>query len=117
MKEVDKASVHKLEPSRQSDYLGFSSDARVVLAQHVTRIQSGLTSKIHGISIAYPFKPPSNIFDPTSDRHSASMSDQIQDLLDIPRDFFKDGTQFMNKCTKRMDFDWEQTPQGRMLIF
>ncbi|PMD14379.1 secE/sec61-gamma protein [Hyaloscypha hepaticicola] len=28
------------------------------------------------------------------------MSDQIQEFLDIPRDFFKDGTQFLNRCTK-----------------
>ncbi|KAI1380018.1 protein translocase SEC6 [Hypoxylon crocopeplum] len=27
------------------------------------------------------------------------MSD-IQDLLEIPRDFVKDGTQFMTRCTK-----------------
>ena len=31
------------------------------------------------------------------------MSDQIQELMDIPRDFFKDGTQFINRCTKRTD--------------
>jgi len=28
------------------------------------------------------------------------MSDQVKELLDIPRDFFKDGTQFINRCTK-----------------
>ncbi|KAE9372395.1 secE/sec61-gamma protein [Hyaloscypha bicolor E] len=28
------------------------------------------------------------------------MSDQIQEFLDIPRDFFKEGTQFLNRCTK-----------------
>ncbi|KAL2042941.1 hypothetical protein N7G274_003999 [Stereocaulon virgatum] len=28
------------------------------------------------------------------------MSDQLKELLDIPRDFFHDGTQFMNRCTK-----------------
>ncbi|KAI9645320.1 hypothetical protein NHQ30_006056 [Ciborinia camelliae] len=28
------------------------------------------------------------------------MSDQIQSLLEIPTDFFKDGTQFISKCTK-----------------
>ncbi|CAL3968165.1 hypothetical protein PZA11_006825 [Diplocarpon coronariae] len=28
------------------------------------------------------------------------MSDQIQEVLDIPRDFVRDGTQFINKCTK-----------------
>lgn len=31
------------------------------------------------------------------------MSDQIQELMDIPRDFIQDGTQFINRCTKRMD--------------
>jgi hypothetical protein len=29
------------------------------------------------------------------------MSDQIQEFLDIPRDFFKDGSQFITRCTKR----------------
>jgi hypothetical protein len=29
------------------------------------------------------------------------MSEQLQELMDIPRDFFKDGTQFLNRCTKR----------------
>ncbi|KAF6222900.1 hypothetical protein HO133_000951 [Letharia lupina] len=28
------------------------------------------------------------------------MSDQFKEILDIPRDFLHDGTQFMNRCTK-----------------
>lgn len=28
------------------------------------------------------------------------MSDTLQDLKDIPQEFFKDGTQFINRCTK-----------------
>lgn len=28
------------------------------------------------------------------------MADQMQDMLDLPRDFVKEGTQFMNRCTK-----------------
>ncbi|KAK8201973.1 hypothetical protein M8818_005498 [Zalaria obscura] len=28
------------------------------------------------------------------------MSDQLKDLADIPKDFIKDGTQFLNRCTK-----------------
>jgi len=28
------------------------------------------------------------------------MSDQISEFMDIPRDFIKDGTQFINRCTK-----------------
>ncbi|KAL2065396.1 hypothetical protein VTL71DRAFT_3066 [Oculimacula yallundae] len=28
------------------------------------------------------------------------MSDQIQEFMDIPRDFVRDGTQFLNRCTK-----------------
>ncbi|CZR58441.1 BfCon[1562] membrane component of ER protein translocation apparatus [Phialocephala subalpina] len=28
------------------------------------------------------------------------MSDQLQEFLDIPRDFVKEGTQFVNRCTK-----------------
>lgn len=29
------------------------------------------------------------------------MSDQVQDLLDAPREFLKDGMQFVNRCQKR----------------
>ncbi|KAK4940327.1 hypothetical protein LTR10_019543 [Elasticomyces elasticus] len=28
------------------------------------------------------------------------MSDLLQEIADVPRDFFKDGTQFINRCTK-----------------
>ncbi|MCJ1305657.1 Sec61p translocation complex subunit [Hypocenomyce scalaris] len=28
------------------------------------------------------------------------MADQFKDLADIPRDFLRDGTQFLNRCTK-----------------
>ncbi|OJD37534.1 protein transporter sec61 subunit gamma [Diplodia corticola] len=28
------------------------------------------------------------------------MSDQIKDFADVPKDFIKDGTQFINRCTK-----------------
>ncbi|KAG6311112.1 hypothetical protein E4U44_004664 [Claviceps purpurea] len=30
------------------------------------------------------------------------MADQIQELVDTPSQFLKDGVQFMNKCQKRM---------------
>jgi len=33
------------------------------------------------------------------------MSEQMQEILDIPKDFFKDGTQFINRCTKRMSLN------------
>lgn len=29
------------------------------------------------------------------------MSDQIQELLEVPAEFAKDGVQFMRRCTKR----------------
>lgn len=29
------------------------------------------------------------------------MSDTLQEMADIPKDFFKDGTAFLNRCTKR----------------
>jgi hypothetical protein len=29
------------------------------------------------------------------------MSDTLQEFADIPKDFFKDGTAFLNRCTKR----------------
>lgn len=32
------------------------------------------------------------------------MSETLQDLTDVPKEFFKDGTQFLNRCTKRMLF-------------
>jgi len=28
------------------------------------------------------------------------MSEQIKEIADIPRDFLRDGTQFINRCTK-----------------
>ncbi|KAI9701727.1 MAG: Sec61p translocation complex subunit [Bogoriella megaspora] len=28
------------------------------------------------------------------------MSDQLKEIADIPRDFVKDGTQFLHRCTK-----------------
>ncbi|KAI9851795.1 MAG: Sec61p translocation complex subunit [Vezdaea acicularis] len=28
------------------------------------------------------------------------MSDQIKEIADIPRDFLREGTQFLNRCTK-----------------
>jgi ABC-type sulfate transport system substrate-binding protein len=41
-------------------------------------------------------------FQTTSPRiHQYKMADAIQDLTDIPKDFFKDGTTFLNRCTKR----------------
>ena len=30
------------------------------------------------------------------------MSDQVQEILDVPREFLKDGIQFINKSQKRM---------------
>lgn len=32
------------------------------------------------------------------------MADQLKELAEIPRDFIKDGTQFLNRCTKRTSF-------------
>ncbi|PSK34834.1 putative protein transport protein Sec61 subunit gamma [Elsinoe australis] len=28
------------------------------------------------------------------------MSDQLKEFADVPRDFLKEGTQFLNRCTK-----------------
>jgi len=39
--------------------------------------------------------------DRTLGTYFSTMSDQIQEFMDIPRDFIKDGTQFINRCTKR----------------
>lgn len=32
--------------------------------------------------------------------HQAAMADKIRDIVDIPQSFVKEGTQFMNRCTK-----------------
>lgn len=29
------------------------------------------------------------------------MADQLQEFLEVPKDFIREGTQFMTKCTKR----------------
>ncbi|KIW24162.1 uncharacterized protein PV07_09892 [Cladophialophora immunda] len=29
------------------------------------------------------------------------MSEILQEIADVPKEFFKDGTQFINRCTKR----------------
>ena len=29
------------------------------------------------------------------------MADQLKEIAEIPRDFLKDGTLFLNRCTKR----------------
>ncbi len=30
------------------------------------------------------------------------MSETLQEIADVPKDFLRDGTQFLNRCTKRM---------------
>lgn len=32
------------------------------------------------------------------------MADQVQEILDVPREFLKDGIQFVNRSQKRMPF-------------
>jgi hypothetical protein len=29
------------------------------------------------------------------------MADQLRELADLPKEFLRDGTQFLNRCTKR----------------
>lgn len=29
------------------------------------------------------------------------MADQVEEILEVPREFFKDGVQFINRCQKR----------------
>ncbi|KAK5940071.1 hypothetical protein PMZ80_007489 [Knufia obscura] len=36
-----------------------------------------------------------------TEQTTVKMSETFQDLKDIPQDFFKEGTQFINRCTKR----------------
>jgi hypothetical protein len=33
--------------------------------------------------------------------NTAKMSDQVQELLEVPSEFVKDGVQFVRRCTKR----------------
>jgi protein transport protein SEC61 subunit gamma and related proteins len=37
------------------------------------------------------------------------MSDQMKDLADIPKDFIKDGTQLINRCTKRTSLQFPRS--------
>ncbi|KAI9827102.1 MAG: Sec61p translocation complex subunit [Phylliscum demangeonii] len=34
------------------------------------------------------------------------MSEQLKEIADIPRDFLRDGTLFLNRCTKRKPAAW-----------
>ncbi|KAL3421905.1 translocation complex subunit sss1 [Phlyctema vagabunda] len=36
----------------------------------------------------------------TSSRISLAMADQVQELLEIPKEFLRSGTQFLTRCTK-----------------
>lgn len=56
-------------------------------AVHVPR-----TSLLASPPSPYPSQQPPSLF---------TMSDQIQELVDTPSQFLKDGVQFMNKCQKR----------------
>lgn len=38
------------------------------------------------------------------------MADQVEGLIDVPREFVKEGIQFMNKCQKRELDDKTTTP-------
>jgi hypothetical protein len=40
------------------------------------------------------------------------MSETLQELADIPREFFKDGTQFINRCTKRKSTSTPSRPSS-----
>jgi protein transport protein SEC61 subunit gamma-like protein len=40
------------------------------------------------------------------------MSEQLKEIADIPRDFLKDGTLFLNRCTKRMSLSGLCNPAG-----
>lgn len=36
--------------------------------------------------------------------HPSTMADQVQEMLDVPREFLKDGIQFINRAQKRTSF-------------
>lgn len=55
-------------------------------------------------SLNFTNKPTSaslSRFLPVHQTHISNMSDQVQEILDVPREFVKDGLQFMNRCQKR----------------
>lgn len=39
-----------------------------------------------------------------SHTNQSTMSDSVQEILDVPREFVKDGVQFLNRCQKRKCF-------------
>lgn len=53
----------------------------------------------------FDFAPHQQPFEPDTlaplPHTNSTMADQIQEFLDVPKDFVKEGTQFLAKCTKR----------------
>lgn len=52
------------------------------------------------------------------------MADQVEEILDVPREFFKDGVQFINRCQKRTRcfppsyvFPWDVFILTRLVFF
>jgi len=80
--------------------------ASAALAPHVSGFIARTVPLYQNISISsncpsLPSQTNTKSTPPTVRLQVANMSDQIQELIDIPRDFIKDGTMFINRCTKR----------------
>lgn len=59
-----------------------------------------LNSNHHSPLICLSDDPSPNFY--LSPHQSTTMADQVQEMLDVPREFLKDGVQFINRAQKRM---------------
>lgn len=44
------------------------------------------------------------------------MADSVQEILDVPKEFVKDGTQFIKRCQKRTSRSWLLAPGSHPLL-
>ena len=75
------------------------------IINHLCRVSPFLDQNTHPPPIRRRSPPTTPHSSPLNTQPSlplgATMSDQLKDLADLPREFLKDGTQFINRCTKR----------------
>lgn len=65
-------------------------------------IEAHTTSHLYNsLSIRASFDSQSETPKAADTISTINMADSVQELIDIPRDFVKDGTLFINRCTKR----------------
>jgi len=69
---------------------------------HLTNLQQPSTHRVliaHSAADTHKNNPSSS---PKNPKNKATMSDQVTQIAEIPKEFFKEGSQFINRCTKRM---------------